>query len=94
MIHLIKGEILFEQDKYEEAYQWFATIPYFLHQGLFLSGPANYRMGMCQDKLGNTKEALAHFEYFIEVYQDCDEIYLPWIEETKKAQTRLFAMLK
>lgn len=91
-IHLIKGQILFEKGAYEEAYQWFSSIQDFYWVAL-LTGPATLRMAQCQEQLGNKSKALEHYDYFIELYQDCAPVYRPWLEEAKAVRRQLMADL-
>lgn len=91
-IHLIKGQILFEKGAYEEAYQWFYSIRDFYGVAFFI-GPATLRMAQCQEKLGNKREALQNYNYFIELFQGCAPLYQPWLQEAKAAREQLMSEL-
>ncbi len=88
IIHAIKGEILFEQEQYEEALAWYTSVEDMVAYAA-LVGPIAYRKGLCLERLGQKQEALRHLNYFLELFKDCDPVFYPMLEDAKEARLRL-----
>ncbi len=88
-LHLIKANILFQQGKSEDALKWYESINYMGTTNALLMGQTVIQKAKCLERLGQKQEALKNYTYFLELFQDCDPYYYPWIEEAEAARLRI-----
>jgi class 3 adenylate cyclase len=88
-IHFITANILLERGEYEEALKWYESISYMHTTNALLMGQAVIQKAKCLEQLGRKQEALKNYTYFLELFQDCDPYYDPWMEEAEAARLRI-----
>ena len=86
----IRGELLVEVGRSEDALAWFATLSEGWGEFLF-SGPAHLRQGQIHADLGNADQAIAHFLRFEDLWTDADPELQPLVQEAREAREALQA---
>jgi tetratricopeptide (TPR) repeat protein len=84
---LLRGHILLELGRYEEAAGWYATFPWFLMYEwaeLAYVAPAHRGRAMSLDALGRHEEALHYYRRFVTRWQDADPHLQPQVEEARQ----------
>jgi tetratricopeptide (TPR) repeat protein len=66
------GELLMETGRLEEALPWLAMVAEASPEGLVYSAPSHRLQAMIYERLGEREEAAAHYQRFLELWQDCD----------------------
>jgi tetratricopeptide (TPR) repeat protein len=86
----IRGELLVEVGRPEDALAWFATLSEGWGEFLF-SGPAHLRQGRVHEALGNADQAIAHFLRFEELWADADPELQSLVQGAREAREGLQA---
>jgi len=83
----LRGELLFESGKYEEALKWYLN-------GFDLpsTAPASLRCAEIYEKLGKPKEAKGKYLRVIQLWKDCDPEFRPMLQKAKEGLERVSKM--
>lgn len=89
------AEMRLDRGEYEEALQQF-ELTFNIRDSnpsgeLYFWGLSMYRLGQIHQALGNEEEAITYYNMFTEVYQNCDEVYRPWVND---AEVQLALLVK
>ncbi len=85
----LRGELLFEAGKYEEALQWFHTISTGVFSDILFTAPARLRCAEIYEKLGKLKEAKDNYSRVIQLWKDCDPELRPLLGKAQEGLNRL-----
>ena len=88
-LHLMKAEILFEQEDYSEALDWYRSLLEFRGMSSLFTGMVCYRLAKCLEAIGKEQESLPYYDYFLELYQESDPRFQNWLADAQNAQQRL-----
>jgi tetratricopeptide (TPR) repeat protein len=80
----LRGEILRETDRPEEALDWYATLSDGWGEFLF-AAPAHLRQAEIHDRLGNRDDAIFHYGKFMELWKDADPVFEPMLDAARQA---------
>ena len=81
------AELLYQLGQYDEAERWFLANSRFGSD--WYLAPRLLRLGQIEDRRGNKEKAIAYYEHFVELWQDCDPEMRPQVDE---ARARLAAL--
>lgn len=88
-----EAEIYVQMEKPDKALALYETIyitgDNYDHSVLYLWGLSMYRIGQIKQVQGKTEEAIGYYSMFTDLYKNCDEIYQPWVDDSKIQLTRL-----
>jgi class 3 adenylate cyclase/tetratricopeptide (TPR) repeat protein len=85
---IMAANIYAEQGNFEKAISHFGHVNIIMGYELVRSYGA-YKKSQWYEEIGDTENALAKCNLFLESYKDCDEKYRPWVEEVKERKDRL-----
>lgn len=85
----LRGELLFEVGRLEEAVPWFSTLSQIAPYELAYRALAYERLGQIHEALGNPVEAMEYHRKFVTLWRDADPALRPRVEE---AQSRIGAL--
>lgn len=89
---IMAANIYAEQGNFEKAISHFGHVNIIMGYELVRSYGA-YKKSQWYEEIGDTENALAKCNLFLESYKDCDEKYRPWVEEVKERKDRLIAAM-
>ena len=90
---IMQANIYAERGEFEKAIAYFENFS--IHIGYeYVSGYSIFRLSDWYEQIGNLNEALHNCNLLLEYYQDCDEKYKPWVEETQKRRDRIISIMK
>lgn len=89
---IIAANIYAEKGELEKAISHFGPIYPVLGEEM-LRGYGTYKLSQWYEEIGDTENALAKCNLFLESYKDCDEKYMPLVEEVQERQNRLIAKM-
>ena len=82
----LRAELLKSLGRYEEALQWYRTVPETaLYDRIYLA-PSHLRQGEIYEELGDQQNAIEHYTRFVELWQSCDPELQTMVDD---ANTRL-----
>jgi DNA-binding SARP family transcriptional activator len=85
----LRGEILEALGHDEDALRWYASFPDPAAVDLAYLAPALLRQAEIAERLGRRADALAHYDRFLTVWQDCDPELNPMLDRAREAVVRL-----
>jgi tetratricopeptide (TPR) repeat protein len=86
----LRGELLAELGRPEEALPWYASIGGY-YTDLPLIAPSHLRRAEIYERLGDAENAAYHYNTFIELWRDADPELRPMVEAAQRALERLAA---
>ena len=89
---IIAANIYAEKGELEKAISHFGSIYPVLGEEM-LRGYGTYKLSQWYEELGDSENALAKCNLFLESYKDCDEKYMPLVEEVQERKNRLIAKM-
>ncbi len=90
---IMRANIHAKNGEFESAIAYFENFPVGIgYQNIH--GYILYKLGEWYEQTGNLNEALHNCNLLLDYYQDCDEKYRPWVEETQKRRDRIISKIK
>ena len=90
LARFLRGQALSELGRHEEAIHWLRGLFYGEMFPKFIHFPGAYReIGRAHDALGQSREALWHYQRFVEWWSDADPALRPLVEEVRDRMTAL-----
>jgi tetratricopeptide (TPR) repeat protein len=85
----VRGELLYEAGRYEDALVWFGSFDYTGVAELVYASPAHLRRGQIHERLRNLEKARENYRRFLELWREADSTLQPL---TALARERLAAL--
>lgn len=87
----VRAEVLYEQERYEEALPWYASLhDGYGYWGMFYLGLSYLRRAEIYENLGDTENAIKYYTRFLELWRDADpELQSDWVEPARQRLERL-----
>jgi len=82
----MRGELLFETGRYEDALKWYLTIGGF--SDLPFVAAARMKCAEIYEKMGKQKEAKEHYMRVVQLLNDCDPEFRPMLQRAKEGLER------
>ena len=80
------GRMLLDWGKLRDAERYFQSFDAYDY---FYTTQVNFLLGHIYEELGQTEEAIVHYDRFVTFWQDSDPQLRPWWEEGREALARL-----
>ncbi len=82
----LRAEILYQEDRLEEALRWYASLA---EVSEFLLGPSYLRRAEIYEQLGDMGNAITYYTRFLDLWQDADAELQPQVEQARQRLDRL-----